>query len=379
MAERVVVIASDARSFLNFRSPLLLRFRDLGLDVTCLAPDLSRHDDVGAVLTGHGIAVEPLDLDRTGLNPLSDARGFFKLVATLRRIGAQHLLAYTIKPVVYGMLAGWLARIPRRTALITGLGYAFTGEATGRRGAVQRVARRLYRAALARASAIIFQNPDDAALFASMNLLPAKVPVTVVSGSGVDLSHYPPQPLPGGPLQFLMISRLLSAKGVREYARAAAMLKSEGHDARFLLVGARDSNPDAVSREEAESWNAHGALEWLGPSDDVRPHLANCHVYVLPSYREGTPRSTLEAMATGRAVVTTDAPGCRETVRPGVNGSMVPVGNAAALAQAMRELIENPERIERMGAASLDYARERFDVTKVNEAMVDAMELNRER
>ena len=379
MADRIVVIASDGRSLLNFRLPLLLRFRELGLEVTCLAPGLGAEDDVGSVLASHGIRSEGLSLERTGLNPLADVRGFGALVAVLRRQRAQHLLAYTIKPVIYGLLAGWMAGIGSRTALITGLGYAFTGEAQGRRRVVQQIARRLYRLALARATAIIFQNRDDAALFGSLGLLPRQVPVSVVSGSGIDLGRFPPRPLPGGTPVFLMVARLLTAKGVREYARAAAMLKKEGRDARFVLVGPKDSNPDAVSDEEIERWRDGGALEWLGPADDVRPHLEACHVYVLPSYREGTPRSTLEAMATGRAIVTTDAPGCRETVREGVNGTMVPVGDAAALADAMREMLNHPARIERMRQASLDYARERFDVTKVNEAMVDAMGLNRER
>ena len=375
MGKQILVIANLPESLVRFRLPLLVKMRAAGHTVHCAAPALSERADVVATLRGQGIETHDVPLARTGTNPIADARTFGSLLRLCGRLRPDHVLAYTVKPVVYGTLAASLCGVPHRTVLMTGLGYAFTGEANGRRGLVQRLLRGLLRRALAKATAILFQNRDDAALLGSMNLLPAGVPVTIVDGSGVDLDLYPPQPLPPGPPVFLLVARLLSAKGIREYAAAAALLKREHPDARFVLIGPHDSNPDALADAEIAAFEAGGAIEWLGPVEDVRPHLADCHVYVLPSYREGTPRSTLEAMATGRAVVTTDAPGCRETVVEGVNGHLVPVGDAAALADAMRRLIDDPAQVASMGEQSLRIARERYDVHRVNAAMVAAMGL----
>jgi glycosyltransferase involved in cell wall biosynthesis len=171
-----------------------------------------------------------------------------------------------------------------------------------------------------------------------------------------------------------MISRILGAKGVREFARAAMLVKKTHPQARFRLVGFYDKGPDAIAESEVAEWVA-GGLEYLGPSDNVLPHLAACRIYVLPSYREGTPRSVLEAMATGRAILTSNAPGCRETVRDGVNGYLVPVRDVEALAQRMRQLIDDPELTARMGAASLRIAREKFDVHEVNAKLMRDLDL----
>jgi len=310
---------------------------------------------------------------RAGLNPFGDIKALIALIRLMRTIRPDVVLGYTIKPVVWGTLAAWVARVPTRYAMITGLGYAFTGEATRKRAMVQRVARLLYRVALSRAHRIFFQNPDDLDLFRELGLIPERMPVTIVNGSGVDLALYPPQPLPGGPPRFLMIARLLGDKGVREYAAAAATVRRARPDATFHLVGGLDPNPDAILQSEVDAWVRNGDIIWHGAQTDVRPFLTDAHVFVLPSYREGTPRTVLEAMATARPIITTDAPGCRETVIDGENGLLVPPRSAAALAQAMLRLLAAPAMIRDMAARSLDIVREKYSAEKVTAAMLEAM------
>jgi glycosyltransferase involved in cell wall biosynthesis len=247
--------------------------------------------------------------------------------------------------------------------------------ASGKRRAIQGVLNFLYRVALRAVDKIFFQNSDDARFFRDHGLLPKHLPVVIVNGSGVDLEWYRPAPFPAGPTRFLLIARLLSSKGIREYCRAAAMIRMSNPEAEFHLVGGFDSNPDVLGPEEISRWNGEGAIVWHGKVSDVRPFIENCHVFVLPSYREGTPRSVLEAMAMGRAIVTTDAPGCRETVIEGQNGYLVPPRSVEPLARAMERFLDEPQLIERMGRLSRELARQKYDVRKVNAQMLREMEL----
>jgi glycosyltransferase involved in cell wall biosynthesis len=220
---------------------------------------------------------------------------------------------------------------------------------------------------------VFFQNPDDLALFRELGLIAPDTPVTIVNGSGVDLAHYPARPIPDGPLRFLMIARLLGDKGVREYAAAAAAVRRQYPDVTFHLVGGLDPNPDAIDAAEVEGWTERDDIVWHGPQADVRPFLADAHIFVLPSYREGTPRTVLEAMATGRPIITTDAPGCRETVTDGDNGFLVPPHSADALTQAMVRFLAQPSLIADMAARSQQIVREKYAADKVTATMLDAM------
>lgn len=370
LPQRFVVIAGYAPSLVNFRGPLLRALRAQGHQVIALAP--GEAPEVQQTLASWGVHYFPISLERTGMDPRRDSRDMAALTERLRELRPDAVLAYTIKPIVYGLLAARAAGVARRYALVTGLGYSFQGEGLKRK-ALSQVTGQLYRAALLGARRVIFQNPDDRNLFVERGLVRPEQ-TTIVNGSGVDLAHYAPAPLPDAPI-FLLIARLLREKGVVEYVEAARQLRAEAPNARFLLAGPLDSNPSSVSAAELEGWVAEGTVEYLGELKDVRPALAQSSVYVLPSYREGTPRTVLEAMALGRPVVTTDAPGCRETVEPGVNGLLVPVADVPKLVGAMREMLDADKR-QAMGAASLALARRKYDVNVVNGQMLEALDLS---
>lgn len=372
---KTFIVASLASSLRNFRGPLIVAMRAAGHEVHAAAPRLQRDTETLDWLTGQGVICHDVPLSRAGLNPLADLRAMLALRQLMRRIEPDVFLGYTAKPVIWGLLAARLAGVPQRVALITGLGYAFTDSVGGLRGFMRLVLSRLYRTALRRATLIFFQNPDDRADFQRMGLVPSDVPVRLVAGSGIDLNHFPMQPLPPGPVRFLLIARLLEDKGIREYVAAARLLRAEWPEAEFHLVGGTDPNPAGIPEAEVSAWHAAGDVIWHGQKRDVRPLLAAAHVYVLPSYREGTPRTVLEAMATGRAVITTDAPGCRQTVAKGETGYLVPVRDTQALAAAMTRFLQDAALIARFGAAGRARAEAVFDVNRVNAQILQAMGL----
>lgn len=370
--DRILVVAGYAPSLINFRGPLLRALNEAGLEVHAAAPGLSS-STMRQILEAWGVSVHEAPLHRTGINPLADLLALAGLQRLMREVKPDAVLGYTIKPVIYGTLAAWLSGVPRRFALITGLGYAFTGEASGKRALIQRLVRGLYGSALGRTQRVFFQNPDDHALFQALGIIEDSTPVTVVDGSGVELSHFSQVPLPQGTPRFLLIARLLGDKGIREYVAAARRVRRRHPEVVFRLVGALDEHPDGIGSGELAEWVAAGDIDYLGHRDDVRPAIADSSVYVLPSYREGTPRTVLEAMAMGRAIITTDAPGCRQTVIDGDNGYLVPIQAVEALAEAMQRFIDEPQRIAEMGRRSREIAESRFDVHKVNATMLEAM------
>lgn len=367
-----LLIASFPNSLVQFRGPLLRALVAKGLDVHVAAPGLFGAEGIRGELNELGVVLHEIRLKRTSTNPAADLATMAEIWRLMRKIRPDYVLGYTIKPVIYGSLAAWLACVPNRFSLITGLGYAFTGNATGKRGVLRKLIQRLYRFGLSKSHKVFFQNPDDQALFRQLNLLPVSIPSCVVNGSGVDLADYSSVPLPGKP-SFLLIARLLGDKGVREYAGAASKVKVQHPEVSFRLVGWIDENPDAIGQHELDQWVRSGTVEFLGKLTDVRPAIAASTIYVLPSYREGTPRTVLEAMAMGRPVITTDAPGCRETVLNGDNGFLVPVQSVNELARAMIRFIEEPALAASMGKRSRQIAEEKYDVHKVNELMLGEM------
>lgn len=372
---KILLVASSAPSLTNFRGQLIDELLARGHHVHAVAPELLSQGGTLGWLEARGVVCHDMWLARTGLSPLADLRTLVGLFRLMRRVRPDICLAYTIKPVIWGGLAAWLARVPGRVALITGLGYVFTGEARGKRAVIRRLVRRLYALALHRATLVFFQNPDDRTDFARWGVLPSNVPVHVVNGSGVDTEAFAPAPLPDGPPRFLMIARLLGDKGIREYVAAAAQLRAHWPEATFHLVGPLDPNPDVISPDGIQGLLDAGHVVWHGGLADVRPAIADAHVFVLPSYREGTPRTVLEAMAMGRPAITTDAPGCRETVQEGISGFLVPVRDADALAAAMARFLRDPGLAARMGPEARRRAVEKYDVHKVNATMCREMGL----
>lgn len=372
---KIVVIAGLAESLIRFRGDLLDAMRANGHEVAAIAPE--DDDSVRQRLAEKGIAYHVVPMARAGLNPFADLRYLLQLSRCLRKIKPDVVLAYTIKPVVYGLPAARLAGVRRRYALITGLGYAFTdAEKSFSRSLVNRVASSLYWFGLRFANGLFFQNPDDRQLFKDQGLFNSNLPTWIVNGSGVDTESFPVAPLPYHP-SFLFVGRVLRDKGVIEYVEAARTLKSTYPQAAFHLVGPLDSNPSGINADIVSGWVKEGIVQYHGAVSDVKPFLAACSIFVLPSYREGTPRSVLEAMSCGRAIITTDAPGCRETVQDGVNGFLVKPRDSADLATAMTRLAGSNELREQMGRTSRELAEQKYDVHRVNAAMIEAMELRR--
>lgn len=365
---KVLLLGSYAPSLINFRGRLIAAMAERGHQVFAAAPDID--EEIAAQVRALGATPVPVVLGRTSLDPVATWRSGRELRALVRRLGPDVVIAYTIKPVVLGAAAARAAGVPCFAAMITGMGYPFLGGLHPKRVAIRLAAMLLYRRALAASQLVIFQNEDDRSDFRRLRLLPAGKPSIVVNGSGVDLAHFAPKPVPDE-ISFLMIARFLRDKGIREFGAAAARLKSEHPKVRIRLAGWLDESPDSISQSELDGMIASG-IEPLGQLGDVRPAIGESSVYVLPSYREGTPRTVLEAMAIGRAVITTDAPGCRGTVVDGDNGFLVPVGDSEALYRAMRRFVEEPALAQRMGAESLRLVREKFDVDKVNAAVLEA-------
>jgi glycosyltransferase involved in cell wall biosynthesis len=362
----VALIGNSAFSLVTFRGELIRALVARELTVFALAPDFDT--DSRAVIEALGAEPVSFSLSRVGLSPLRDGVDVIKLRALLRRLRPDAVLCYFIKPVVYGTIAAFLAGVPRRLVLIEGLGYYFTPG--GKDGLTRRLVRFslriLLRLAFSMAHRILFLNRDDAALLAP---LLEERKIRVIGAIGVDLDRFAEVPLPEAPPAFVMVARILREKGVCEYVDAAR----EVAGASFAFIGGTDHNPGGIAAAQIEAWQAEHVVRWAGQVDDVRPELARSSVFVLPSYREGVPRSTQEAMAMGRAVITTDAPGCRDTVVDGLNGILVPPGDAKALAAAMRRFVDDPGLASRMGRESRRLAEERFDVRRANGILLDEL------
>lgn len=376
---KFLLIAGFADSLIGFRKALIIALIDKGLEVHVAAPDLLENQVTSLNLKNLGVVTHDISMQRTGTNPVADSKALFALYFLIKGIKPDYVMGYTVKPVIYGTLAAWLARVPQRFALITGLGFAFTVENDNKRSHIRAVVQGLYRTALRRCQTVFFQNPDDEVLFRKLNILSNQNRTCVVNGSGVDLFEYSVALLPITndeiDIRFLLIARLLGDKGIREYAQAARTIKAKYPHAQFDLVGWIDENPDAIEQQELDSWVEDGLFTFWGKLTDVQAAISASSVYVLPSYREGTPRTVLEAMAMGRPIITTDAPGCRETVVDNYNGYLVPIKAVDELVLAMQKFILNPDLIVSMGMASRALAEKKFDVHSVNKSMLKAMGL----
>jgi len=372
---KIVVVGGLADSLVRFRGRMLEAFVGRGHQVTACAPE--EHPQAQAALEAMGVTYQPIPMQRTGMNPLEDLKTLLHMVRFFRRARPDIVFFYTIKPVIYGSMAARLTGVPKVVSMVTGIGYPFLYP-----GFKARVLRALtcfiMGLGFKKNRVVFFQNSENRDLFIGLGLV-KKDRSILINGSGVDLEDYAVAPPAGQGPVFLLIARLIRDKGIVEYVEAARIVKRRHPEAVFRLVGPFYPNPTALSKDEVEGWQREGLIEYCGETEDVRPHIARASVYVLPSYREGTPRSILEAMSMGRAIITTDVPGCRETVVDGENGILVPPYDAEKLAQAMECFIREPERIASMGRESRRIAEEKFDVHRVNAVILKAMGLSDEK
>lgn len=372
MAKKILVLASDVNSIICFRYHLIKEFVENGFEAIVCAPKDENEQKVINRLQQIGVNFIPLSLKRTSLNFLHDAIVFWKLCKIIYSIKPDIMFAYTIKPVIYGSLVARIFKIPAIYSMVTGLGYVFINGGFKIK-ILKFFVTKLYRLSLQFNTKVFFQNPDDLQLFVGNKII-CKQKVVLINGSGVDVGHFYMSPLPNR-ITFLFIGRLIKDKGISEYFAAAKKIKTTYPEIRFTLIGYRDKNPTSLKPNELNNILSHGAVNYLGRLDDVRSALAEASVFVLPSYREGTPKSVLEAMSMGRPIITTDAPGCRETVVDGLNGFLVPIKNVEKLVEAMEKFILHPELMSKMGRESRYIAEDKYDVRKVNKAILKAMNI----
>lgn len=367
----VLILAGNARSLIANRGDLIHDMRTAGLDVAAAVPTADYLREVEEL----GIAIYPIEMGRTGINPVHDLKTLWSFYRLIRRLKPKVVFGYTIKPVVYGSLAAKAAGVPRIYSMITGLGHVFTTDSSKNRR-LMKVVSLLYRTGLSFNQKVFFQNPDDLHEFTKRGILRDASKAVRTYGSGVDIQRFPATPLPAEELTFLFIGRLLTEKGIAEFCKAAVQLRNEHPEVRFIAVGPHDPNlPHSCAAEDLQRWKEEGGVEFIGNVADVRPWIAQCSVFVLPSYREGTPRSVLEAMSMQRPIITSDAPGCRETVEEGVNGFLVAPRTSAPLLEAMRRFVEQPALVPKMAEASRALVERHYDVRKVNKVILEAMEL----
>jgi glycosyltransferase involved in cell wall biosynthesis len=364
----VVLAANSAWNIVNFRRALVEGLQAAGWRVVALAPD----DGNAAAVTALGAEFEPVLIDSSGMSPLRDARLFLDYLATLRRLRPQAFLGFTVKPNVYGSLAARLLGI-RTINNISGLGTAFM-----RGGALNRLVNSLYRLALRRSHRVFFQNRHDLSLFVDKGLVQSGQ-AALVPGSGIDLQRFQPSPHarpPGRPFRFLFVGRLLRDKGLVEYADAARLLRPSWPDVEFAILGfAGTDNRSAVPMLEVERWQNEGIVKYLGDTNDVRPFVEDADCVVLPSYREGLPRSLLEAAAMAKPMVATDVPGCRDLVVHGDNGLLCEARSPASLAAAMEAMLRlDSGNRDAMGGRAREKVEREFDQQIVVNAYLEALQ-----
>jgi glycosyltransferase involved in cell wall biosynthesis/peptidoglycan/xylan/chitin deacetylase (PgdA/CDA1 family) len=360
-SQRIIFVDNSVNSFRHDRMELCYAARDMEMEVHIAAPP----GPAAAAIVKEGFTFHEIPMTRKGTSAWTEPATILALFRLYRRVRPNLVHHFRLKPVLYGSLAASLAGVPAVVNTVTGLGHVFT-DPSERLALLRRLismgCRRAFRHRHLR---VVFQNPDDRAVFIRDGIIPADQ-TTIIKGSGVDVSVFTPSPEPDGTPVVVLASRMLWDKGVAQFVEAAQILKAEGVKAVFALVGPPDpDNPASISWEQLLLWKESGNVEWWGLRKDMPELLAKSHIVCLPSYREGIPRILIEAAACGRPIITTDAPGCRELVRPGENGLIVPVQDTPALVSALRALIQNPEMRKAMGDFSRQLAVQEFDIELV--------------
>ncbi|CUJ06982.1 glycosyltransferase family 4 protein [Achromobacter xylosoxidans] len=367
-ARRLLFVVNNPAFFMSHRVPVALAAQRAGYDVHVATMDGPAVADIEAL----GMTHHAIPMTRSGKHPLQELGTLLALLRLFRRLRPQVVHLVTIKPVLYGGIAARLARVPGMVAAISGLGFVFLSNSLKMR-LVRAVVARLYRLALGhRNSRVIFQNGADRDLLKSLGAVRDEQ-VVLIRGAGVDLDlcRGLPEP-PAPPVVVTMVARLLRDKGVQEFVQAARLLRERGVPVTMRLVGGVDAgNPASATPAEVDAWQREGCVQALGERADVPQLYADSHIAVLPSYREGLPKSLIEAAACGRAVVTTDVPGCRDAIDPGKTGLLVPVRDPRALADAIARLAGDATQRQAMGAAGRALAEREFNIERVARIHVD--------
>lgn len=374
---KIMMNAGTVSPFFQMRGRLCDSLQKKGYEIT-----VSGYTEVGReVLEQYKAEYVYIPLSRAGINPVQDFKVVMAYYKKMKEEKYEIVHSYTAKPNIYGSIAAKYAGIKGIYPTVNGLGYAFTDVDTGRVKArfVRLMVSLLYKWSFSCATKVFFQNKDDVRELIQRRIIDRNKCV-LISGSGIELDAYPYSESPVEPMVFLIATRLLVAKGVRNFCEAAKIVKKKYPKAVFQLAGALDDNPDSISQKELDLYVKEGIIQYLGVVKDMSFVLKSCSVFVLPSfYREGVPHVILEAMSVGRAVITTDSPGCRETVRgkddagKGKNGFLIPAKDSQTLAEKMIWMIKHPDKVQEMGMESRRYAEERFNVEIVNKIMLETM------
>ena len=366
---RSLLLSSHTPSLFWFRVDLMKDIQAEGYEVFAAAQ--MPESDWAERFAEIGVNYRQIKVSRNGLNPIGDLATLRDIKRLLREIKPEKIFVFQAKTVAYGCRAAASLGITEVYTLIAGLGSVYLGHGLKNK-LVKFVMSALYKQAFKRSKNVFFQNNDDKQTMLDEGLL-KEDKIVMIHGSGVNVEIFTPTKLPTIPT-FLYIGRLIRDKGVGEYLEACQIIKAEyGDKVRCLLVGPYDSNPSALKPEELQPLVDKGIVEFFGEQKDVRPFIDQCSIYVLPSYHEGTPKTVLESMAKGRAIITSNAPGCKETVVDGVNGYLTEVKNAKDVAEKMKALIEHPEKVASMGMKSREMAVDIFDVKKVNDTILRTM------
>ena len=368
---KIAIIGTTSADMIGFRGDLIKALTSKGHEIYAFAIDYN--EEKRNKLEHFGATPIDYNFSRAGLNPLNDLYNTYKLSRLIKKIKPDLVFSYTAKPIIFGTLAAVLAGVKRRIGMLEGLGYAFTNHPQGisnQAKIVRKIQILLYRIAFPFLERIIFLNPDDPLDLLEKNGISVKE-VSVLGGIGLDLASYPYSAPNMSSISFIFIARLLADKGIYEYIAAARVVKSKYADVKFIILGRLDEdNPGGLSAEGLKILTDEGVITYPGYVNNVQEWLTNSSVFVLPSYREGVPRSTQEAMAIGRPVITTDVPGCRETVINGKNGFLIPPWSPEALAEKMIFFIENTAEIQIMGHESYNIAQQKFDASVVNQRLI---------
>ena len=370
MSKRLIIVTNSASNLISFRGQLIRELVDKNFQVLVIVPNNDYSKNFESDVLKLGAKTSAIPLDRAGLNPFRDFLTYLALKSSFKKFKPDIVLSYTSKPIIYSGLA--IGKDPKIKFFpnLTGLGYGFTEKSGLKRKLINFILKKLYKLSLKFSTTVIFQNPDDELLFNNLNITKKKK-TFIVNGSGVDLKFYSPTSLPSKPV-FLMLSRLVADKGVVEYCEAAKEIRTRFPEVIFQLAGSFDPNPSGLKYEQLKPYIDSKDINYLGHIKDVREILNGCRYYVLPSYREGTPRSVLEAMSIGRPIITTNATGCKETVLNGINGLLIPAKDKDSLVEAMQKMLElDDKKVNEMANESIKLVREKYDVRKVNQHIIE--------